>query len=803
MEPKLSEKNWSKEMEHHIYEEWKTKKSYKFDEKSKLPLYSIDTPPPYVNTPIHIGHATTYVLMDMFARFRRMTGHNVLFPLGLDRNGLPIEMAAEKRFNVSLKDTSREEFIKLCKQVLEEASLASIDSFLRLGISFNSWDVGKNLGDLYLTDSPEYRTLTQATFIDMWKKGLVYEDKRVNNYCPGCRTTLADAEVDYKESETVFNDVIFTIKGTNEKLIISTTRPELICTCAMVIFHPDDERYKRLDGKIAISPIYENEIPVAAHPYADPEKGSGLVMMCSMGDQNDIRFFRDMKLKPVIAIDENGKMNNNAGPLEGLTVKEARQKIIDELKTRNLITGQIKIMHRTPICERSKHPIEFIEQQELYLKQLPYRNEIKKLAKKINFYADGSRQLLLDWINSVAIDWPISRRRYYATEVPLWYCINCNEAVIPSKGKYYRPWIEKSPVNKCKKCKGTGFRGDERVFDTWFDSSISPLYIMKYPGKFFHRHTRCTLRPQGKEIVRNWLYYTLLRCYLLEERSIFRDVWLHYHVVDDRGKKMSKSLGNIIDPHEILEKYGAEPFRFWCVAEGNLDKQDFRCSFERIKGAGKTLTKLWNVARFVSMMPTQQRLQSNRTGTTRSKKITVETDKWIISEINNLIKYSKESYNKYDFHNPTIKLRHFLWEAFASHYLELVKSRAYNQGDRFSKEDQESALHALNYCLENILKLLAPVVPMFTQKIYRDIYGRNIHNEKFPTPKLTKTKISTQDIEELNSFIWKAKKDKGLSLKAEIKGLMLPKKYSVISSDVAACHNVTKLRYGSAIEITL
>lgn len=792
MEPKLSEKNWSKEMEPDIYQEWKRNKAYKFDEKKKS-VYSIDTPPPYVNTPIHIGHATTYVLMDMFARFRRMTGHNVLFPLGLDRNGLPIEMAAEKCFNISLKDTSREEFIKLCKQVLEEASLASIDSFLRLGISFNSWDVGSKLGDLYLTDSPEYRALTQATFIDMWKKGLIYEDKRVNNYCPGCRTTLADAEVDYKESETVFNDVIFTVKGTGEKLIISTTRPELICTCAMVIFHPDDERYKHLEGKIAVSPIYENEIPIAAHPYADPEKGSGLVMMCSMGDQNDIRFFRDMKLKPVIAIDENGKMNNNAGPLEGLTVKEARTKIIEMLKEKQLITGQRKVMHRTPICERSKHPIEFIEQQELYLKQLPYRNEIKKLAKKINFYADESRQLLLDWISSVSIDWPISRRRYYATEVPLWYCKNCGSAMAPPKGNYYRPWIEKSPIKKCR-CGSTSFRGDERVLDTWFDSSISPLYIMKYPGKFFHRHARCTLRPQGKEIVRNWLYYTLLRCYLLEKRSIFRDVWLHYHVVDDKGKKLSKSLGNVIDPHVILEKYGAEPFRFWCVVEGNLDKQDFRCSFERIEGAAKTLTKLWNIARFVSMMPTQQ---------AKSKKVTTETDRWIISEMNAIIKDAKERYSKYDFHNPAIKLRHFLWETFASHYLELVKSRAYNQGGRFSKEDQESALYTLNYCLENILKLLAPVVPMFTQKIYRDIYGRNIHNEKFPTPKLTKSKISTQDIEELNSFVWKAKKDKGLSLKAEIKELMLPKKYSVISSDVAACHNVTKLRYGSAIELVL
>jgi valyl-tRNA synthetase len=315
---------------------------------------------------------------------------------------------------------------------------------------------------------------------------------------------------------------------------------------------------------------------------------------------------------------------------------------------------------------------------------------------------------------------------------------------------------------------------------------------MKYPGKFFQQQKICTLRPQGKEIVRNWLYYTLLRCYQLLNRSIFRDVWLHYHVVDDKGKKMSKSIGNVIDPHEILERYGAEPFRFWCAVEGNLDKQDFRCSFERIEGAGKTLTKLWNVARFVSMLPQ-----------TKSKKIKIETDRWIISEMNTIIKYSKEQYSKYDFHNPVIKLRHFLWETFASHYLELAKSRAYNQSGAFSKEEQESALHALNYCLENVLRLLAPVVPMFSQKIYNDIYKKNIHDEKFPVEKLVKSKIKTQDIENLNSFIWKGKKDKGLSLKSEIKELVLPKKYSPIAKDIVACHNVVKLKYGSVMELVL
>ncbi|MBU4241644.1 MAG: class I tRNA ligase family protein, partial [Nanoarchaeota archaeon] len=216
-ESKIVEKKWTKEQEKEIYEYWKSKKTYNFDKKSDKLVYSIDTPPPYVNAPVHIGQATTYVLMDMFARFKRMTGHNVLFPLGLDRNGLPIEMAAEKKFKIKLTETPREEFLELCKQVLEESSNTSTDTFLKLGISFNSWEIGKELGNIYLTDSDDYRQLTQETFIDMWKKGLIYEDSRINNWCPGCQTTLADAEVDYEDLPTAFNDIIFKVKETSEE----------------------------------------------------------------------------------------------------------------------------------------------------------------------------------------------------------------------------------------------------------------------------------------------------------------------------------------------------------------------------------------------------------------------------------------------------------------------------------------------------------------------------------------------------------------------------------------------------------
>ena len=544
MEPKLKEKVWDGSLERPIYEEWKKTKRYAFSKSSKK-VFSIDTPPPYVNTPVHIGQAATYVLMDFFARFRRMMGYEVLFPLGMDRNGLPIEIAAEKRFHIKFNQVSREEFIGKCYELLEESSAASTESFLRLGISFNSWEVGQGIGDMYETDSPEYRALTQETFIDLYTKGLVYEDERVNNYCPGCQTTVADAEVEYEDRPAFFYDIKFRCKETGEDVIIGTTRPELLCSLGMIIFNPEDSRYRKFAGKTAVSPIYHKEVLIKAHPAAEMEKGTGIMMMCSFGDLTDIRFFREENLQPVIAIGKDGRMNEHAGFLAGMSVADGRKAIVKSLEEGSLLVGKAQAKaHRTPVCERSKDPIEFITMKEFYVKQLPYKKKMKELAHQLHFYHESSRQILLDWIESVSIDWPITRRRYYATEVPLWYCTQCSKVIVPPKDKYYQPWREDPPVKRCS-CGSTQFIGEERVFDTWFDSSISPLYVLKYSrdNAFFKKHSPCSLRPQGKEIIRTWLYYTVLKDYLLTNKLIFRDVWINYHIVDEKGHRCPRAKG--------------------------------------------------------------------------------------------------------------------------------------------------------------------------------------------------------------------------------------------------------------------
>lgn len=799
----LEEKNWSKESEKKIYDEWKDSKKYKFNKSSGKKVYSIDTPPPYVNTPVHIGQATTYVFMDMFARYKRMKGYEILFPLGLDRNGLPIEMAAEKEFKIKITETPREKFIEYCNKVLEKSSMASVESFLRLGIGFNSWEKGNEIGDIYETDSPEYRSLTQETFIDLWNKGLIYEDERVNNWCPGCQTTIADAEIDYAELPSFFNDIKFKVKETGEDIIIATTRPELICTCEMICYNPEDERYAHLEGKHAITPVFEKEVPIKPDPVAQMDKGTGLMMMCSFGDVTDIRFFRDNGLKPTIAINKDGTMNENAGFLNGLKIKEAQKQLIMEIEKRGLLVKQQKIKHRTPICERSKDPIEFIGMKEFYLKQLDFVNDMHDIAKQPNFYSEESRKILIDWINSVSIDWPISRRRYYATEIPLWYCNNCDTPVLLPKGKYYQPWKESPPIEKCPKCGYSNgsetFRGEDRVFDTWFDSSISPLYILKYSRDedFFNKNSPCSLRPQGKEIIRTWLYYTLLKDYLLTGKCIFEDVWINYHIVDNDGKKMSKSSGNGIDPKDILDKYGAESFRMWASLEGNLEKQDFRCSLERIEGAGKTISKLWNVSKFILLFKDKIDISNGKISRKHVEPHLTELDKWILNELDMLIIDANDCYERYDFHNPAVKIRHFIWETFSSHYVELVKNRAYNQNNEFTKEQQEAAIYVLNHVLETLLKLLAPIIPMITYRIYNELTARDVHFEGFPeTEKEYLVEITKEDVVDLNSFIWKSKKDAGKSLKEEVSKLTVEDKFKTIQHDLISAHNIKKLSFG-------
>ncbi len=734
--------------------------------------------------------------MDMFARFRRMAGFNVLFPMGLDKNGLPVEVQTEKTFNISMHETPREEFLEKCEEVLKESGDVSLDTFKKLGLSCNAWNVEHRIGGRYETDDPEYRRLTQETFIELWKKGLIYEDEKTTNYCPVCQTTISDAEVDYEEEKATLNYIRFRVKEKGEEIIIATTRPELLCSCRIVIFNPEDERYQHLKGKHAVVPIYGHEVEIQSHPYAKPEFGSGLVMVCSFGDYSDVRLLRELNIDPVYAIDKRGRMNENAGKYRGLLVQEAREGIVGDLKAQGLLVKQEDIIQRRPVCWRSKNPIEFVPMKEFYLKQIEFRDDILKMADQMKFFAPESRQILIDWINSINIDWVISRRRYYGTEIPLWYCTNCDYIFVPELGRYYQPWREKPPIEKCPKCGNSQFRGEERTFDTWFDSANSEIYILGYfwDKAFFQRHFPCTLRPQGKEIVRNWLYFTTLKAHLLLGKAPFKDVWIHMHVVDEGGRKMSKSEGNVIDPQEALKRYGGEAFRIWSCLEGNITKGDIRCSFERIEGTSKFLTKLWNIARFISSFPQVKEDYELAT-----------LDKLMLGELNRLIGECRLGYEDMDVYLPANALRAFTWSLLADHYMEAVKSRAYNRQGKFDERHQRGAWYALHACLETILKLLAPLCPFVTEALWRELYSpESIHIQPFPEEKpqwRSELVKLTPRFTEFNTAIWKYKKERGLALSQELGATVyVPKELEVFKEDLEAMHDIRELRFGKPEE---
>jgi valyl-tRNA synthetase len=769
--PSISEKRWDHHKEHDIFQSWQQGSLYTLNLRKGGRPFVIDTPPPYPSGTWHIGAVAQYSQIDMIARSERMFGRPVLFPIGFDRNGLPVEIYTENLYHVKMQEIPRERFIELCATALDELEKNMLGIMQRIGLS-------GDYADKYRTDDEEYRKLTQATFIELWNRGLIYEATRPNNYCYDCGTTIADAEVEYEELPTQLVHVKFTVEETGEPLVIATTRPELLCSCQLVIVNPTDERYNSLHGKHARLPLFDRLVEIRPHPSARPEFGTGAVMICSYGDYTDVLIFRELGLTEIIAAGQDGRLTDAAHPYQGSRMEEGRSRIVQDLQTKGLLVRTDSIIHRTPTCSRSHTPIEIIPMKEYYLKQLDFLPKLRQLAKKIIFHPDANRQILLNWLDSIAIDWPISRRRVYATEIPVWYCKKCGAPFIPPPGEYYRPWRDPPPIEKCPECGHAEFVGDTRTFDTWMDSSISAMVISKYKrdSKFFNRCYPASIRPQGKDIVRTWLHYSILRCFQLTKQAPFTHAWITGMGMDEQGQAMHKSKGNVVEPEPILEKFGADSFRFWNASEATLGS-DFRCSEARIEGAHKFLTKLWNLSRFISSFP---QVKSARL---------CPSDKWILSELEVLVERCRKGYRDYNFFIPATEIRDFIWETFASHYAEMVKPRAYGQG--FSKAEQKAAWYTLNVVLKNTLLLLAPIAPFMTDHIWKQLYAaKSVHAQRFPKPAWSKVhRRYTPEVLAFNREVWKMKKEKALALRDSV-DFQIPKVLAPFRDDLVRMHSL-------------
>jgi len=583
--PKIEDTRWRNEYEKQLIKMWEEEGLFKFNYNSNNPILIIDTPPPYISGKPHVGQVAHYVQIDMIARAYRMLGYNVLVPFYADRNGLPVEIFVERMYGINPHEVAetidgREKFLELCKKHLDEVEKEFINIWRRLGCIFEYWREG--------TDSEEYRKITQSTFIEMWKKGYVYEAERPVIWCPRCKTSLAEAEIEYKNEMAELYYINFQLSD-GGNLTIATTRPELLGACLAIAYNPTDDRYKYLKNKKAIVPIYNYIVDIIEHKSVDPSFGTGLMMICSYGDQSDVRIIRELGLKPRLIIKEDGSLNDGVNILVNLKVIEARRLIVEILKNKGFLVKIDKIDRNVPVCWRCGTPIEFIHTHEFFLKQLDYKDVLKEITKDAKFLPEEHRRKLLDWIDSITMDWPISKTRYYATEIPVWRCKSCGSILVPNEKRYYRPWKELPPWHSCPICGASRdyIVGETKVFDTWFDSSISIIYaagISKYPHIFeqYINNKAKALRPQGYDIIRTWLYYTLLRVYQLLGRCAFDYIRISGMGLDEKGEAMHKSKGNVVYPEPYIEKYGADAFRFWSAAAAKLGS-DYRFSEQLLK----------------------------------------------------------------------------------------------------------------------------------------------------------------------------------------------------------------------------
>ncbi len=791
-EPRIKEKRWSIDKELELLKKWFEEKLYETDIDLNKPILVIDTPPPYCSGRPHIGGVAHYAHIDMIARAYRMLGYCVIFPFYTDRNGLPVEVQVEKALGKSLHEVDREEFLKLCREFLDKYEEEFVSIFRRWGLSFEYWRNG--------TDSDEYRRMTQETFIKLWNEGLIYEAERPTLWCPRCGTAIAEAEIEYIEKETYLNYIKFYLEENGKYIEIATTRPELLPACVAIIYNPQDDRYKELKGRYARVPLFNTKVPILEHPAAKPEFGTGLVMICTFGDIRDLTIVNELKLPIRIVINEKGLLNEYSGKYAGLEIDRAREVIIKDLENEGLITRREKIKHKVPVCWRCKTPIEIIITKEFFLKQLDFKNELTKFVEeKMEIYPSEYKQIILEWIKSLEFDWPISRRRYYGTEIPLWYCIENDgiKVLVPKSGKYYRPWKEEPPKYLKDECRGK-IVGETRVLDTWFDSSISWMYASRYTRDkafFVKVYPQSILRPQGYDIIRTWLYYSILRAYLLFKNIPFKYVRISGMGLDEKGEAMHKSKGNIIDPEPPVNKYGADAVRFWAAASAKLGS-DYRYSEHLIKTGHDFVVKLWNIARFISTF-SEPKIEE--------AKLTF-LDKLILNKVNSIIKRVSNSYLNFDVYEPALILFDFTWHVFADHYLEAVKSRAYNREKLFSEAEQKGAWYTLHTVLKVITKLLAPIMPFITDYIWRVLYGKTIHKElidsELPVERIENYEEILLKFMKINSVIWKLKNKLGKSLAEPLKAIIyVPKELEMLVKELKVMHKIEDLRIGRPEDI--
>ncbi|MCX8206035.1 MAG: valine--tRNA ligase [Candidatus Micrarchaeota archaeon] len=743
---------YDRKIEERIAEGWVRNEIYKFNEDAG-PLYIIDTPPPFTSGKLHMGHVLSYSLFDFAARFKRMTGHSVLYPQGWDTQGFPTEVKVEAKYG---KGLPREQFVAHCVEWTKEYIATMRAQMQRMGFSAD-WSRE------YITMSPEYHAKVQKSLLIMHRDGHVYKGSHPTFWCTECVSAIAKSETEDVERDTKLNHLVFTLES-GEPLIIATTRPEYLHACVAVLVHPDDERYAGIVGGKITTPLGK-QVPILSDVDVDKEFGTGAVMVCTFGDKQDVIWAYRHNLQIVDAIDELGRLKN-AGEFTGLRVASAREKILEKLNAEGKVVKVEPLKQVVKVHDRCKKAVELKVSDQWFCRLTGYQRDIIKAADQMRWIPEFTKQYLVDWTNFVEWDWVISRQRHFGTPLPFYVCKKCGASRPADEEELpFRPEDARKDV-RCA-C-GELMAPEQSTCDCWVDSSITPLVIAGWPEKGWEKYYPSTLRPQGIEIIRSWAFYTIYRCLLLTGKPPFKEVLLNGNVLGPDNKKMSKSLGNIVDPGELVEQYSADAVRLW-VALSGASTRDRPFNYQEMKFAQSFINKVWNAANFVEM---------STKGYSPGECSLGVADRWILCRLEQAKVKALAAYAEYDYFNAMSTMQEFFWHDFCDNYLEFVKHRIYGQDEKSKRAAQETLLTVLN----ESLKLMAPVMCFASEYIYGELFSKkegkaSIHLCAMPAEAPGRINGDAEAIgntlAEIVSAIRKYKSTRKMSLKDEVPSLRI------------------------------
>ena len=714
-----------KAMEDRIYGEWLEKKYFHAEvDRSKKP-FTIVMPPPNITGKLHMGHALDNTLQDILIRYKRMQGYNALWIPGTDHASISTEVKVINQLKsegIDKNELGREGFLKRTWEWREEYGRTIVDQLKKIGSSCD-WDRER------FTMDEGCSKAVQEVFLRLHKKGYIYKGSRIINWCPVCKTSISDAEVEHEEQAGHFWHINYPIKGSDKFVEIATTRPETLLGDSALAVNPDDERYKDIVGKTVILPLVGREIPVIADAYVDKEFGTGVVKITPAHDPNDFEVGKRHNLPEINILNDDATINENGGKYAGMDRYEARKVMVEELKEQGLLVKVVDHVHNVGTHDRCGTTVEPMIKQQWFVKMEEMAKPAIEAVKNgdLTFVPERFDKTYLHWLENIR-DWCISRQLWWGHRIPAYYCDDCGEIV-----------VDREMPSVCPKCGGTHFTQDPDTLDTWFSSALWPFSTLGWPENtedldyFYPTDVLVT----GYDIIFFWVIRMVFSGYEQTGKCPFHHVLIHGLVRDSLGRKMSKSLGNGIDPLEIIDQYGADALRFTLVT-GNAPGNDMRFYMERVEASRNFANKIWNASRFIMMnvtalkeneheqseysFSTEQSATDRRSGAcVKEMDLTQLTgaDKWILSKVNTLAQDVTANMDKFELGIAVQKLYDFIWEEFCDWYIEMVKPRLYNEED----QTKAAALWTLKTVLTNALKLLHPYMPFITEEIYRNLTG--------------------------------------------------------------------------------